>query len=111
MIPAVADYEVCGELLGLGAIAELRRLDALRSRSGGLDVRAAAFDQAAEFWALLRRGGLQTAGDAELNGDAILAVVAVNLNGHGDVVTIAMNHMGHIERFPGVEAREWHTIS
>jgi predicted nucleic acid-binding protein len=111
VIPAIADYEVRRELSRLGAMTKLRRLDALRLRFGCLDISAEALDQAAAFWAHLRRGGLPTAGDVDLDSDAILAGQAATLGMPGDVVTIATTNVRHLGRFPGIEAREWSTIA
>jgi hypothetical protein len=82
----------------------------LRARFGSLDVCAAAFDQAAEFWALVRQSGLPTSSDPTLDADAIVAGMAVTLPGLGDTVTIATTNVRHFLRFPGVDAQEWFTV-
>ena len=51
ILPAIADYEVRRELLRLNASAKLRNLDVLRARLHYLEIRAAALDRAAAFWA------------------------------------------------------------
>ena len=66
--------------------------------------------RAAEFWALLRRGGIPTAGDEGLDADAILAGQADSLGQPGDVVTIATTNVRHLGRFPGIDAHPWETI-
>lgn len=70
VIPAIADYEVRRELIRLSATAKIRRLDALRGRFGCVPIELSAFDRAAEFWALIRRGGMPTATDEALDVDA-----------------------------------------
>jgi hypothetical protein len=46
-----------------------------------------------------------------LDGDAILAGMAANLQGLGDIVTIATTNIRHFGRFPEVDAQEWFTIT
>lgn len=110
LIPTIADYEVRRELERLGATAKLRRLDHLSARFGAVDVLAPAFRRAAVFWSHVRRGGLPTAGDADLDADALLAGVAATIGLPDDVVTVATTNVRHLARFPGVDAREWWTI-
>ena len=64
----------------------------------------AAWDRAAEFWALVRQAGLPTAGSAELDADAILASVA-DTSSQLDTTTIATNNVRYFVRFPGIDAR------
>lgn len=111
LIPTVADFEVRRELLRVGASAKLRNLDDLASRYVLVDVTAEAFRQAAEFWAIVRRSGLPTAGRDELDADAIVAGVAATVGAEGDVVAIATTNVRHMARFPGIVAREWDTIT
>jgi predicted nucleic acid-binding protein len=110
IIPAIADYEVRRELIRLRATAKLRRLDALRGRFGCVPVAPEAFDRAAEFWALIRRGGMPIAGDEALDADAIIAGLAATLGGLSDTVTIAISNVRHFSRFPGVTAELWSKI-
>lgn len=111
IIPAIADYEVRRELIRARATAKLRRLDALAIRFARADIDAAAFDRAAEFWAQLRRLGMPTAGDEDLDADAILAGLAATMGGLGDVVTIATKNPRHLVRFPGIHAELWPNIT
>jgi hypothetical protein len=110
IIPAIADFDVRREWLRLGATAKLRRLDALTARFDSLPISNAALDQAAAFWAHVRRTGLPTAGDEELDADAILSGQAMTLQSPGDVVTIATNNVRHLGRFPGIDARGWSAV-
>jgi predicted nucleic acid-binding protein len=107
----VADYEVRRELLRLGASAGVRRLDALKARLVYLPITTPAMLAAAEFWALIRRAGLPTAGPGELDADAILAGQADTAGGPGDTVTIATTNVRHLGRFPGIDAQPWATIT
>lgn len=111
LIPTVADYEVRRELVRIGATAKLGNLDGLLARFPLADVTAEAFRRAAEFWAIVRRGGLPTAGRDELDADALIAGVAATVGAPGDVVAIATTNVRHLARFPGIDAREWNTIA
>jgi len=111
LIPAIADYEVRRELIRLRASAKLLNLDDLRSRFAILDLSMAALDLAAEFWAMLRRGGKPTAGPDDLDADAILAGMAATAGQPGDTMTIATTNIRHLSRFPGIDARLWETIN
>lgn len=110
IIPAVADYEVRRGLFRLRATAKLHRLDALRTRSSCTGLTSEAFDRAAEMWAFVRRAGTPTAGDEDLDADAIVAGLAVTIGGRGDTVTVATSNVRHFSRFPGVDARLWSNI-
>jgi predicted nucleic acid-binding protein len=111
VIPDVVDYECRREDVRIGATAKLKRLDGLRSMFRGAEVTPAAWLKAAEFWALVRRAGLPTAHPDALDGDAILAAVTATLVGDGDSATIATTNVGHLARFPGIDAREWRQIA
>ena len=110
-LPEIADYEVRREFLLRGAAAGIRRLDGLKGALQFQPIATAAMLKAAEFWALLRAGGLPTADPRELDADAILAGQATTIGQPGDTVTIATTNIGHLGRFPGVDAKIWTTIS
>jgi predicted nucleic acid-binding protein len=110
LVPAISDYEVRRELIRAGASAKLRRLSSLRARLSWLDISAEALIRAAEFWAHLKRAGLPTAGDESLDGDAILAGMAVTTGQPGDSVIVATSNVRHLARFSGVDARQWETV-
>jgi toxin FitB len=111
LIPSVCDFEVRRELIRVRASAKIRNLDTLRTRFDYLAVSQSAWDSAARLWALVRHAGLPTAGDAELDVDAILAGMADTIGQPGDTVTIATNNVRHFARFPGIDARAWPTIT
>jgi predicted nucleic acid-binding protein len=113
IIPDVTDYEVRRELVRLDARGKkkLLRLDAIRSNLKPAEVTPKAWIKAAEFWAIVRRSGLTTAHPMALDADAILAAVAVTVRKPGDTVTIATTNVGHLARFPGIDAREWRLIT
>lgn len=111
VIPDVTLYEARRELVRLDATAKLRRLDRLRDAIAPARVTPEAWLKASEFWALVRRAGIPTDHPEALDGDAILAAVAVTLVGPGDTATIATTNVGHLARFPGVDARPWDQIA
>jgi hypothetical protein len=111
LIPSVCDFEMRRELVRVRARSKIRNLNLLRSRFDYVDASQAAWDRVAEFWALVRQFGLPTAGQGDLDADAILAGMAATVGQPGDVVTIATTNPRHLIRFPGIEARSWLTIS
>jgi predicted nucleic acid-binding protein len=111
VIPDVTLYEVRRELVRLGATVKLARLESLRYSLAPASVTPEAWNTAADFWAIVRKAGLPTADPHALDGDAILAGVAATIGSPGDVVTIATENIGHLARFPGIEARDWRAIS
>jgi toxin FitB len=111
VIPDVTLYEVRRELVRLGALVKLARLEALRDSLGVATVTHEAWIKAADFWAIVRKAGMPTAHPHALDGDAILAGVAATIGATGDKVTIATDNVGHLTRFPGIEARDWRLIT
>jgi predicted nucleic acid-binding protein len=113
VVPEIIRYEVRRELLRVGASAGLSRLDDLGDELAYLPLTTAALERAAELWAEVRRAGLPTAADDALDCDAILAAQALTMGmaGHGDAVLIATDNTRHFSRFPGIDAREWQTIT
>jgi hypothetical protein len=113
VIPEIADYEVRRELTRANANAGIRSLNLLVS-SGSLvfaPITSDAMRSAAQFWAIVRNLGLPTAPPEALDGDAILAGQAQVLMFPGSVVIIATTNVGHLGRFPGIDARLWNTIT
>lgn len=109
--PEIADYEVRRELLRVGATAGLRRLDLLMRDLIYAPITTPAMRAAAGHWARLRRAGLPTDDDARLDADCIVAAQAAAICGVGDTMTVASSNAGHLARFPGIDAREWHEIA
>jgi hypothetical protein len=113
IIPEIAHYEVRRELLRIRAIGSLRRLEFNLDPSSGLKDLALTTDaiiKAAEFWAFLRQTGVPTSAPDALDADAILAGQAALAGQSGDTVTIATTNLGHLSRFPGIDARIWDQI-
>jgi len=105
VVQEIADYELLHELIRAGKIAGLRRLDAVRMRLEFDPIAQAALARAAELWAVVRTGGQPTAAYEALDGDSILAAQALVAVGPGDVVTIAMDNVGHLGRFLDAKVR------
>ena len=76
VIPEIADYEVRRELLRAGKERGLGRLDALKGMLGYAPITTPVMLKAAQFWASARKMGRQSADDASLDADMILAAQA-----------------------------------
>jgi predicted nucleic acid-binding protein len=110
-VPGIARYEVRREIFRTGAVGSLGRLDHLHPGLAFLPITDEIMDIASELWAHVRRAGLPTAPDGRLDGDAILAATAIVAAQSFDGVIVATKNVGHLTRFPGIDAREWWTIS
>jgi hypothetical protein len=108
VIPEIADYEVRRELLRAGKDRGLVRLDALKAMLGYAPITTAVMLRAAEFWATARRMGRQSADDASLDADMILAAQAGALVRDGDETVIATTNIRHLVLFSS--ARIWREI-
>jgi len=108
VIPEIADYEVRRELLRAGKERGLGRLDALKSMLGYAPITTPVMLQAAEFWAAARNMGRQSANDASLDADMILAAQAGALARDGDETVIATTNVRHLALFSS--ARIWREI-
>jgi hypothetical protein len=76
VIPEIADYEVRRELLRASKDRGLGRLNALKGMLGYAPITTPVMLKAAEFWATARNVGRQSADDASLDADMILAAQA-----------------------------------
>jgi predicted nucleic acid-binding protein len=99
------------ELIRIKATAKLVRLEDLLITAKPFPVTSRAWLKAAEFWAIVRSAGKPTADPHALDGDAILAGVAATIGIPSDRVTIATTNVGHLARFPGIDAQRWEAIS
>ncbi len=108
--PEIADFEVRRELLRVGVIAGIQRLDHLLGNLVYALINRATMRLAAEYWAHVRRAGLPTAPDNSFDADSIVAAQASLVTGLGDVMTIATRNPNHLTRFPGIDARPWELI-
>ena len=107
VIPEIVDYEIRRELVRVGANAGLHRLDLLLDRFSLLPLDRASLLMAADLWALVRRAEIPTAHPHALDADAILAAQALTMVGTGNTAIIATSNVGHLARFPGIDARPW----
>jgi predicted nucleic acid-binding protein len=110
-VPEISRYEVRRELFRIGAVGGLCRLDHLHPGLTFLPITSEIMDIASELWAHVRRAGLPNAPDDGLDGDAIVAATAIVAAQTVDEVIIATTNVGHLARFPGVDARDWWTIN
>jgi hypothetical protein len=67
--------------------------------------------RAAAFWADARQRGVPTASPDALDADCIIAAMAATAFHPSDTVTIATSNVSHLARFPGIDARDWFTIT
>ena len=109
VIPEIADYEVRRELLRAGKERGLGRLDALKGMLGYAPITTTVMLKAAEFWAQARRMGRQSADDASLDADMILAAQAMATASDGDQTVIATTTVRHLALFSS--AHIWREIS
>jgi predicted nucleic acid-binding protein len=109
VIPEIADYEVRRELLRAGKERGLGRLDALKGMLRYAPITTPVMLKAAEFWAAARKMGRQSADDASLDADMILAAQAGALGGPGDETVIATTNVRHLTLF--ASASIWREIS
>lgn len=110
VIPEVIYFEVKRGLLWKAATGKLARFERIVRDLGVVPITFAAWDRAAEFWALLHNQGRPTAHPKSLDADAVLAGVAVTVAKPGDVSVIATTNKRHLHRFPGVTAESWFDI-
>jgi predicted nucleic acid-binding protein len=108
ILPEIADYELRRKLLHLRlkhprSRTGLARLDQLVEVLVYLPLSTPVMRRAAELWARARASGLPTAGEAELDGDIILAAQAQMADG-----TVVTMNPRHLSRF--VPVVDWQTI-
>jgi hypothetical protein len=109
-VPEITDYEVRRELTRVAATASLKRLYALVTAGGLIDMPVTTMEwrQAALFWADARRQGIPTAHPHALDADVILAACAATVGQPGDTVIVGTTNTIHLARF--CDARLWTTI-
>ncbi len=104
ILPEIADYEVRRGLLHARLSKSVARLDQLKATLTYLPLNTATMLHAAELWAEARWRGRPTADPKELDGDVILAALALQVDG-----IIATENVGHLSLF--VEAKHWREIT
>ena len=110
VIPEIVDYEVRRELIRIGAVSSIHRLDALVNSMGlfYIAITTEQMRQAALLWADARRQGIPTAHQHALDADVILAACTMMIGQPGDQVMVATDNVGHLARY--CDARLWSTI-
>ena len=102
-VPEICDYEVRRSLLLTGLRRSLSRLYALKSSLVYQPITTSAMLRAAEIWADARKRGRSTADPKELDGDVILAAMALEAG-----AIVATENVGHLSRY--VTAKHWRQI-
>jgi hypothetical protein len=108
VLPEIADYEVRRELLRAGKDRGIDRLNALKGMLRYAPITTSVMLKAAEFWAIARKMGRQSADDASLDADMILAAQAWRLALDRDETVIATTNVRHLALF--ASARIWREI-
>lgn len=108
VIPEIADYEVRRELLWAGKHKGINRLDALAGMLRYAPITTPVMLRAAGFWAAARTMGRQSADDASLDADMILAAQSSVLADGGDETLIATTNVRHLALLS--PARLWQDI-
>jgi hypothetical protein len=111
VLPEIVDYEVRRELIRIGAVGSIRRLDEMQGPKGVFDyapLTTAVMRRAASLWAEIRLAGMGTADPKALDGDVILAAQALEFGGVGDVLTVITSNPGHLVRY--VPVGDWSEV-
>jgi predicted nucleic acid-binding protein len=103
LVSEVCDYELRRELIRIGALRSLDRLDELERELRYVPVTTSVWRSAAQLWALGRRAGRPTADEASLDGDVLLAAQA-----RAEDAVIVTTNARHFELF--ADARLWTEI-
>jgi predicted nucleic acid-binding protein len=106
MVPEIADYEVRRELIRARRPKGIIRLDLLADQIGYLPITTQVWRRAGLLWAQARNEGYQTAVDAALDGDVLLAAQAQIAAEDGYDVVVATDNPRHLGRFTVAELWE-----
>lgn len=104
LVSEIADYELRRELLRIGAVVSVTRLDELARELPYIQVSTAVWRRAAAIWAAARNAGSVTAPAEALDGDVLIAAQA--LEDGAAVVTTNTRHFAALS----VTAFEWSTV-
>ncbi|HZN94319.1 MAG TPA: PIN domain-containing protein [Myxococcales bacterium] len=108
-VPEICDYELRRELLRIGSLKSLRRLDELVGAVRYLPLTTVAMRRAAELWARLRREGTPTAPKEALDGDVILCALAqLHSEQTRQELVVATTNVAHLQRM--VASKLWSEI-
>lgn len=103
ILPEISDYEVRRSFLLHDLQSSLIRLDGLKRSLFYQPITTAVMLRAAALWADARRRGRSTADPKELDGDVILAAMALEAG-----AIVATENVGHLSRY--VTAKHWRHI-
>lgn len=103
IVPEISDYEVRRNLILHDRQKSLGILDGFKDSLVYQPITTAAMLRAAELWADARRRGRSTADPKELDGDVILAAMALEAG-----AIVATENVGHLSRY--VTAKHWRHI-
>ena len=103
ILPEISDYEVRRSFHLHHLEDSLFRLDGLKRSLFYQPITTAVMLRAAELWADARRRGRSTADPKELDGDVILAAMALEAG-----AIVATENVGHLARY--VTAMHWRQI-
>ena len=104
IVPEISDYEIRRSFLLNRLHRSLARLDELKVSLVYQPITTAAMLRAAGLWADARRRGKSTADPKELDGDVILAAMALEAG-----AIVATENVGHLSRY--VTAKHWRQIT
>ncbi|WP_394833126.1 PIN domain-containing protein [Pendulispora rubella] len=104
LVSELADYELRRELLRIGSVRSIARLDELARELHYVTVSTTAWRSASALWARARNSGNMGAPPEALDGDVLLAAQA--LEEDAGVVTTNVKHFDAL----GVEAYAWGAV-
>jgi predicted nucleic acid-binding protein len=107
-LPEIVDYELRRELLRAKLTGALARLNALKETLHYLPLTTESMTLAAELWAQARQSGVITADDKAIDGDVILAALALTLDFLKSEFCVATSNAAHLSHF--VPAEQWDLI-
>jgi predicted nucleic acid-binding protein len=107
-IPEIADYELRRSLLRIGSTKSIATLETIEATSTYLPITTEVMRIAANLWAESRRNGLVTGPDSSLDGDVILAALALSEQTIAHPVLVATTNLRHLQWF--VAAEKWTSI-
>jgi hypothetical protein len=108
VIPEISDYEVRRELLGAGKFQGIGRLDALKGILHYAPINYVGNVESGGVLGECPKDGRQSADDASLDADMILAAQSQTLAGEGDQPVIATTNVRHLAVF--ASTRIWRDI-
>jgi predicted nucleic acid-binding protein len=106
-VPEIADYELRRSLLRIGSTKSIATLETIEATSTYLPITTEIMRLAANLWAESRRNGFATGSDSSLDGDVILAALALSEQITSSVL-VAPTNLKHLQWY--VAAEKWTSI-